>query len=80
MRPVAIQQDTIQEELSEMQKSVEATEMSQKQISKQIESLRSEQGTPLDGRLTQSEKKEIATLQRHTKAFLSMSNLKPSQA
>ena len=59
--------DGVQEEVMELARSVESAEAGQLQIQRQIESLRSEQGRPLNARLSREEKTEITTLNEKIK-------------
>lgn len=67
MRHAMQRRDGAQEEAMELARGIESAEVGQKQIQRQIESLRSEQGMPLNARLSREEKAEITTLNERIK-------------
>eukprot|EP00210_Caulerpa_lentillifera_P003089 g2951.t1 len=61
------QAQAIQEELNQIDRNRESSELIEENLNQQIASLRTEEGTPLNSRLTNSEKTEIKTLQNEIK-------------
>lgn len=59
----------IQEDLNQLDRNTESSDLIEKNLNQQIESLRSEQGTPLNSKLSRTEKAEIKTLQIEIKVI-----------